>query len=174
MITLLAHSPLPTELGMFHLFLFEHAATASQEIALTYGSIHGHRPVLVRVHSACITSEIFRANNCECREQLEEAKRRIVARGSGIILYLAQEGRGHGLAAKVKTLNQIVHGKDSQTAFKEIGLPTDARNYAVAAEILHALGVNGPIELLTNNPAKVKGLHRCRQAFESSGAPGRI
>lgn len=158
MIMLLADSPLPTELGTFHLFVYENIVTTSQEIALTYGPFREQSPVLVRLHSACITSEIFGANNCECREQLDEAKRRMVAQGSGIILYLAQEGRGHGLAAKVKTLNQIVQGKDPQTAFTEIGLPEDARNYAVAADILHALGVSGPIELLTNNPGKVKAL----------------
>jgi len=158
MITLLADSPLPTDLGTFHLFVFENAATTSQEIALTYGPFREHSPVLVRLHSACITSEIFGANNCECREQLDEAKRRMVAHGSGIILYLAQEGRGHGLAAKVKTLNQVVQGMDPQAAFADIGLPTDARDYAVAVEILKALGVTGPVELLTNNPGKVKAL----------------
>jgi GTP cyclohydrolase II len=158
MITPVADAPLPTDFGIFHIFIFENTITKSQEIALTYGAFHNSSPVLVRLHSACVTSEIFGANNCDCKQQLQEAMTRIVERGSGVILYLAQEGRGNGLVPKVKTLNLIFKGQDTHAAFSHMGYSSDARDYRIAAEMIRALGIKEPIELLTNNPDKVKKL----------------
>ena len=126
---------------------------------MVMGDVKGKRHVPVRVHSECLTSEVFGSLKCDCREQLERAQSEIAKRGFGVLLYLRQEGRGIGLANKVKAYALQAEGADTIEANELLHLPVDARSYDVAAAMLRELGVES-VELLTNNPEKVNALTR--------------
>ncbi|HET9959769.1 MAG TPA: GTP cyclohydrolase II [Polyangiaceae bacterium] len=161
----LASAPLPTVHGTFQLRVYRwedvnaHPALSREHCALVMGDVRGKRGVGVRVHSECLTSEVFGSLKCDCREQFERAQAEIARRGSGVLLYLRQEGRGIGLANKVRAYALQALGADTIEANELLHLPVDARTYDVAAAILRELGVES-IELLTNNPDKVQSLTR--------------
>jgi GTP cyclohydrolase II len=162
---LLASSPLPTRHGHFQLCVYgwddpaAHPDLSREHCALVFGEVKGKRAVPVRVHSECLTSEVFGSLKCDCREQLERAQQEIAERGFGVLLYLRQEGRGIGLANKVRAYALQALGADTVEANELLHLPVDARSYDVAAAILGELGVQS-VELLTNNPEKMGALRR--------------
>jgi GTP cyclohydrolase II len=130
-----------------------------EHVALTLGAIDGGGPVLVRAHSECLTGDVLGSSRCDCGEQLEDSLRFLQQQGRGILLYLRQEGRGIGLANKISAYALQEQGLDTVEANLALGLPEDAREYRVAAEMLLDLGVRR-VHLLTNNPAKIAGLER--------------
>lgn len=158
-LTELAEAPLPTQHGVFTLRVFHwddestHPDLSSEHLALVYGNVSGRGAVPVRVHSECLTGEVFGSLKCDCGQQLERAQAEIVARGRGVILYLRQEGRGIGLANKIRAYALQAKGADTIQANELLHLPVDARQYDVAAAILETLGVKS-IQLMTNNPDK--------------------
>ncbi|MDX2054484.1 MAG: GTP cyclohydrolase II [Polyangiaceae bacterium] len=159
----LANAALPTKHGVFQLHVYRwddpraHGDLSNEHLALVMGDITGREDVPVRVHSECLTSEVFGSLKCDCREQLERAQAEIARLGFGVILYLRQEGRGIGLANKVRAYALQAQGADTIEANQLLHLPVDARTYDVAAAMLRSLGVRS-IELLTNNPEKVRSL----------------
>jgi GTP cyclohydrolase II len=163
-LTHLAVSPLPTRFGEFDLHVYrwlDEAADPSlsnDHLALVRGDLQAEN-VAVRVHSECLTSEVFGSLKCDCKGQLERAQAEIARRGSGVILYLRQEGRGIGLANKIRAYALQAQGADTIEANELLHLPVDAREYDVAAHILRHLGVRS-VELMTNNPDKVNALSR--------------
>lgn len=155
MITKLADAPLPTLFGLWHIYVFWSSENHSEEIALVKGKIKGREKIPVRVHSSCITAEAFLAINCDCREQIAKTMRVINRKEYGVIVYLFQEGKGNGLAAKIKALNYILKiGCDQNEAFRKAGAVPEKRDYRIVGEILRYLGVKS-IQLITNNPEKV-------------------
>ncbi|MGH7440958.1 MAG: GTP cyclohydrolase II, partial [Polyangiaceae bacterium] len=128
-------------------------------VALVYGDVAGKTALPVRVHSECLTSEVFGSLKCDCKEQLDAAMAAVSHAGAGAILYLRQEGRGIGLANKIRAYALQSHGHDTVDANRLLGLPDDARRYDVARDMLAHLDV-GSVRLLTNNPAKVTALRR--------------
>lgn len=161
----LAEAPIPTRFGLFSLKVFHwddpnaHPALSKEHCALVMGDLRGRRNVPVRVHSECLTSEVFGSLKCDCREQLERAQAEIAKRGFGAVLYLRQEGRGIGLANKVRAYALQAEGADTVAANEQLHLPVDARTYDVAAAMLRELGVES-VEIMTNNPDKVESLKR--------------
>ncbi len=156
----LATSILPTKFGDFvtHVFLEVRPDGSEREhVALVYGDVAGLDDVAIRVHSECITSEVFGSLKCDCKDQFDAAMREVVKRGRGVVLYLRQEGRDIGLANKIRAYNLQAQGHDTVDANRLLGLPDDARTYDVAADMIRALDIRS-VELLTNNPEKVKGL----------------
>ena len=161
MIELIAKGPIPTNYGLFQMYLFRETGKPQEHVAMVFGRLDEHDDAIVRVHSACVTGEIFRANNCDCRQQLDMALQAITAYGAGALLYLDQEGRGNGLGPKLETFELIVNGGvDPSKAFRMLGYPEDLRDYSIAAEMLLAIGIDYPIKLLTNNPKKVDDLEK--------------
>jgi GTP cyclohydrolase II len=130
---------------------------SQEHIALVMGDVKGRRNVPVRVHSECMTSEVFGSLKCDCREQLERAQAEVARRGFGIVLYLRQEGRGIGLANKIRAYALQAMGADTIEANELLHLPVDARQYDVAAAMLAHLEVSS-VELMTNNPDKIEQL----------------
>jgi GTP cyclohydrolase II len=126
-------------------------------VALVFGDVVGREDTLVRVHSECITSEVFGSLKCDCKEQLDAALAAVARAGAGAVLYLRQEGRGIGLANKIRAYALQSRGHDTVDANRMLGLPDDARRYDVARDMLEHLGI-ASITLMTNNPAKVEGL----------------
>jgi 3,4-dihydroxy 2-butanone 4-phosphate synthase/GTP cyclohydrolase II len=148
---------LPTDFGSFDLIPFIQKSNGHEHIAIIKGEWSIDEPVMVRVHSSCITGDIFGSMRCDCGEQLHEAMRMIEKEGKGVVLYLSQEGRGIGLFNKVKAYKLQEEGMDTVEANIELGFEEDERDYGVGASILHELGL-GQLKLITNNPKKRIGL----------------
>ncbi len=148
---------LPTEYGNFNLIPFIQKSNGLEHVALIKGSWDENDEVLVRVHSSCLTGDIFGSFRCDCGLQLHEALRKIEQEGRGILLYLNQEGRGIGLFNKIKAYKLQEEGRDTVDANIDLGFNADERDYGVGASILHQLGLK-KIKLMTNNPKKRKGL----------------
>ena len=148
---------LPTVRGDFKIQVFHEATTGFDHVALTLGDMKGPDPVLVRVHSECLTGDVFASTRCDCGPQLHAALDAIIEKGWGALLYLRQEGRGIGLHAKIQAYHLQDQGADTLDANLMLGHPADARDYAIAANILADLGVE-QVNLLTNNPEKVDQL----------------
>jgi GTP cyclohydrolase II len=158
-----ASALLPTKHGNFETHVFRElgdeaeGSLSREHVALVFGDIHGKAELPVRVHSECMTSEVFGSLKCDCREQLEAAMAQIARRGAGAVLYLRQEGRGIGLANKIRAYALQSDGHDTVDANRLLGLPDDARRYDVARDMLQHFGVKS-VKLMTNNPDKVRGL----------------
>ena len=149
-----ADARLPTSYGDFRIRVFHEASTGLDHVALTLGDMSGPDPVLVRVHSECLTGDAFSSLRCDCGAQLAAAMKQIQDVGWGCSVYLRQEGRGIGLHAKRQAYNLQDQGADTLDANLMLGHPADARDYGIASEILAAIGIES-VCLLTNNPDKV-------------------
>ncbi len=152
-----ADARLPTEHGDFRIRVFHEDETGLDHVALVLGDMSGPDPVLVRVHSECLTGDAFGSLRCDCGAQLDSALRQIQEVGWGCLVYLRQEGRGIGLHAKIQAYNLQDMGADTIEANLILGHPVDARDYKIASEMLEAVGIDR-VCLLTNNPDKIKQL----------------
>jgi 3,4-dihydroxy 2-butanone 4-phosphate synthase / GTP cyclohydrolase II len=148
---------IPPAYGEFTAVAFREVLSGKNHVALVKGEVGGREDVLVRVHSECLTGDVFHSLRCDCGEQLELALRRIAAEERGVLLYMSQEGRGIGLLAKLKAYELQENGLDTVEANVELGFPPDAREYGIGAQILADLGLS-TIRILTNNPRKITGI----------------
>lgn len=159
----LADANVPTRFGTFRFHVYHwhgpkpHPALSDEQIALVMGDVRGKEGVPLRIHSECLTSEVFGSLKCDCKEQLDGAQEHIAQGGLGVVLYLRQEGRGIGLANKIRAYALQEQGADTIEANERLHLPVDARTYDVAAAMIRHLGIQS-IQLITNNPEKVAGL----------------
>ncbi len=148
---------LPTDYGDFNAVAFREKLTGKVHMALVAGEVEGAENVLVRVHSECLTGDVFHSLRCDCGEQLDQALSQIGREGSGVLLYMAQEGRGIGLLNKLLAYELQERGRDTVEANAELGFPVDARDYGIGNQILADLGLS-TIRILTNNPKKLSGI----------------
>lgn len=152
-----ANANLPTQYGHFRIWAFTNNLDGKEHVALVCGDVDGAEEVLTRVHSECVTGDVFASLKCDCGEQLHQAMQDIAEAGQGVLLYMRQEGRGIGLANKIKAYSLQDQGMDTVEANIHLGFDDDMREYEIAARMIGLLGIKS-VKLMTNNPNKVEGL----------------
>ena len=148
---------LPTAFGLFRLHGFSDKSLNKEHLVLEYGSVETNNPVLLRIHSECLTGDTFFSLKCDCGNQLEASLQRIAQAGSGMLIYLRQEGRGIGILNKIKAYQLQDQGKNTVEANTLLGFAPDERNYSIAVAILNHFSIKS-VDLITNNPKKINGL----------------
>ena len=167
-----AEARLPTEFGDFTIIGYQNDVDHAEHVALVFGEVAGQPDVLVRMHSKCLTGDVFGSQRCDCGVQLHRAMELIAREGRGVIVYLDQEGRGIGLLNKLRAYELQDSGADTVQANERLGFAPDLRNYGIGAQILRDLGLSS-IRVMTNNPRKLVGLEGYGLADHRAGAAGR-
>ena len=157
MLRFIEQSKLPTRWGEFNIHAFEDPFKGKEHVAITMGDCNSGEPLLLRIHSECLTGDAFGSLRCDCGEQLDQALKMISERKRGAILYLRQEGRGIGLVNKIRAYNLQDQGADTVEANEQLGFGADMRDYSICGPMLSHIGVKSVI-LMTNNPRKIKAL----------------